>query len=48
VPLVPLFQLGGSGGGQDGNAFSTLLSLMASLKAQELASGQGAKALPKA
>jgi uncharacterized membrane protein YqiK len=34
VPLVPQIQLGG---GQDGNAFSTLLSLMSSLKAQELA-----------
>ncbi len=39
VPLVPQIQLGG---GQDGNAFSTLLSLMSSLKAQELAAGQHA------
>ncbi len=43
VPLVPQIQLGG---GQDGNAFSTLLSLMSSLKAQELAAGQ--LATPKA
>lgn len=43
VPLVPQIQLGG---GQDGNAFSTLLSLMSSLKAQELAAGQ--HATPKA
>ena len=33
VPLVPQIQLGGG----DGNAFSTLLALMASLKARELA-----------
>ncbi|TAK91167.1 MAG: flotillin family protein [Aquabacterium sp.] len=37
VPLVPQIQLGG---GQDSNAFSTLLSLMSSLKAQELAASQ--------
>jgi uncharacterized membrane protein YqiK len=43
VPLVPQIQLGGAGGGQDGNAFSTLLSLMSSLKAQELAEGARAK-----
>jgi uncharacterized membrane protein YqiK len=43
VPLVPQIQLGG---GQDSNAFSTLLSLMSSLKAQELAAGQ--HATPKA
>lgn len=43
VPLVPQIQLGG---GQDGNAFSTLLSLMSSLKAQELAANQ--HATPKA
>ena len=35
VPLVPQIQLGGGDGG--GNAFSTLLSLMSSLKAGELA-----------
>ncbi|WP_179405395.1 SPFH domain-containing protein [Burkholderia guangdongensis] len=34
VPLVPQIQLGG---GADGNAFSTLMSLMSSLKAVELA-----------
>ena len=33
VPLVPQIQLGG---GSDGNAFTTLLSLMSSLKAGEL------------
>ncbi len=33
VPLVPQIQLGGDGG----NAFNTLLSLMGSLKAKELA-----------
>lgn len=43
VPLVPQIQLGGSGGGQDSNAFATLLSLMSSLKAQELAEGSRAK-----
>jgi uncharacterized membrane protein YqiK len=43
VPLVPQIQLGGAGGGQDGNAFSTLLSLMSSLRAQELAEGTRAK-----
>jgi uncharacterized membrane protein YqiK len=36
VPLVPQIQLGGSGA-NDGNAFATLLALMSSLKAQELA-----------
>jgi uncharacterized membrane protein YqiK len=36
VPLVPQIQLGGSGEG-GGNAFSTMLSLMNSLKAAELA-----------
>jgi len=41
VPLVPQIQLGGA---QDGNAFSTLLSLMSSLKAQELAEGVKVKA----
>jgi uncharacterized membrane protein YqiK len=35
VPLVPQIQLGG--GGTDSNAFSTLLSIMSSLKAGELA-----------
>lgn len=44
VPLVPQIQLGGSGGQDGGNAFSTLLSLMSSLKAQELAEGSRAKA----
>ena len=34
VPLVPQIQLGG---GSEGNAFSTLISLMSSLKAEELA-----------
>jgi uncharacterized membrane protein YqiK len=38
VPLVPQIQLGGSGDG--GNAFSTLLTLMSSLKARELAQGE--------
>ena len=38
VPLVPQIQLGGSGG--DGNAFATLLALMSSLKARELAAGE--------
>jgi uncharacterized membrane protein YqiK len=33
MPLVPQIQMGG---GQDSNAFSTLLNLMSSLKAQEL------------
>jgi uncharacterized membrane protein YqiK len=38
VPLVPQIQIGGgAGGGGDGNAFGTLLSLMNSLKAAELA-----------
>ena len=36
VPLVPQIQLGGNGGG-DSNAFSTLLALMSSMKAKELA-----------
>ncbi len=36
VPLVPQIQLGGSGG-TDSNAFSTLLAIMSSLKAGELA-----------
>jgi hypothetical protein len=34
VPLVPQIQLGGGG---EGNAFGTLLALMNSLKARELA-----------
>ncbi|WGS54285.1 hypothetical protein LFL96_25015 [Paraburkholderia sp. D15] len=34
MPLVPQIQLGGEGGG---NAFNTLMSLMGSLKAGELA-----------
>lgn len=38
VPLVPQIQLGG---GNDGNAFSTLMSLMGSLKALELSQSQG-------
>lgn len=38
VPLVPQIQLGG---GSDGNAFSTLMSLMGSLKALELSQSQG-------
>ena len=37
MPLVPQIQLGGSGGPEGGNAFGTLLSLMNSLKAAELA-----------
>ena len=37
VPLVPQIQLGGSSGDGGGNAFGTLLSLMNSLKAAELA-----------
>ncbi len=41
VPLVPQIQLGGDGG----NAFGTLLSLMSSLKATELA--ESAKAIAK-
>ena len=41
MPLVPQIQMGG---GQDSNAFSTLLNLMSSLKAQELAAGSKAKA----
>jgi uncharacterized membrane protein YqiK len=36
VPLVPQIQLGGGNSGE-GNAFGTLLALMSSLKAQELA-----------
>ena len=36
VPLVPQIQLGGSAG-SEANAFGTLLALMSSLKAQELA-----------
>jgi len=40
MPLVPQIQMGG---GQDSNAFSTLLNLMSSLKAQELAEGGKAK-----
>jgi hypothetical protein len=36
VPLVPQIQVGGSGDG-GGNAFGTLLSLMTTLKAAELA-----------
>ncbi len=40
VPLVPQIQLGG---GSDGNAFSTLMSLMGSLKALELSQSQGAR-----
>jgi uncharacterized membrane protein YqiK len=38
VPLVPQIQLGGSG---DGNAFVTLLTLMSSMKARELAGLEG-------
>jgi hypothetical protein len=41
VPLVPQIQLGG-GNAEQGNAFGTLLALMASLKAQELAQGPAA------
>ena len=37
VPLVPQIQFGGNGGA-DSNAFSTLLALMSSMKARELAS----------
>lgn len=37
VPLVPQIQVGGSSGDGGGNAFGTLLSLMNSLKAAELA-----------
>jgi uncharacterized membrane protein YqiK len=37
VPLVPQIQLGGGSGAGEGNAFGTLLSLMNSLKAAELA-----------
>ncbi|HEX7640256.1 MAG TPA: SPFH domain-containing protein, partial [Burkholderiaceae bacterium] len=37
VPLVPQIQLGGAGGAEGGNAFGTLLALMSSLKAAELA-----------
>jgi uncharacterized membrane protein YqiK len=37
VPLVPQIQLG-SGGGGESNAFATLLTLMSSMKARELAS----------
>ncbi|HEX7690597.1 MAG TPA: SPFH domain-containing protein [Burkholderiaceae bacterium] len=37
VPLVPQIQVGGATGGDGGNAFATLLSLMNSLKAAELA-----------
>jgi hypothetical protein len=37
VPLVPQIQIGGSGADGGGNAFGTLLSLMNSLKAAELA-----------
>jgi hypothetical protein len=40
VPLVPQIQFGSSAGG-DGNAFSTLLTLMSSLKARELSGGDG-------
>ena len=36
VPLVPQIQFGGNAGG-DSNAFSTLLGLMSSMKARELA-----------
>jgi uncharacterized membrane protein YqiK len=39
VPLVPQIQFGSSAG--DGNAFSTLLTLMSSLKARELSGGDG-------
>lgn len=42
VPLVPQIQLGGSG---DGNAFTTLLSLMSSLKAGELSRSVKGEAL---
>jgi len=37
VPLVPQIQIGGGSGAGEGNAFGTLLSLMYSLKAAELA-----------
>jgi uncharacterized membrane protein YqiK len=37
VPLVPQIQVGGAAGDGGGNAFGTLLSLMTSLKAAELA-----------
>jgi uncharacterized membrane protein YqiK len=37
VPLVPQIQVGAAAGGDGGNAFGTLLSLMNSLKAAELA-----------
>ena len=39
VPLVPQIQLGAGGG--EGNAFSTLLTLMSSMKARELAHLEG-------
>jgi uncharacterized membrane protein YqiK len=45
VPLVPQIQLGGSGG-EGGNAFNTLLSLMGSLKAGELAQSLKGNAKP--
>ena len=37
VPLVPQIQIGGQAGDGGGNAFGTMLSLMNSLKAAELA-----------
>ncbi|MEO8155254.1 MAG: SPFH domain-containing protein [Rhizobacter sp.] len=43
VPLVPQIQLGGGGTGNDGNAFSTLLGIMTSLRARELS----AQTLPR-
>ena len=43
VPLVPQIQLGGGAGGQDANAFSTLMGLMTVLKAREL---QGPESVP--
>ena len=39
VPLVPQIQLGAGTGG-DGNAFSTLLTLMSAMRARELADGR--------
>jgi uncharacterized membrane protein YqiK len=49
VPLVPQIQVGASAGGDGGNAFGTLLSLMNSLKAAELARlGQASAARPDA
>jgi len=41
VPLVPQIQIGGAGAEGGGNAFSTLLGLMNSLKAKELLTANG-------